>query len=120
MQETLDIFATHPTDGLANSAVAPLLARYGPNEFEVPPSDPLYLKFAKQVYENPLILLLLGSSVVSALMGQFDDAACVVIAVGIVLTGKQYPFEASFFLLLGRELTQRSRVCPRTTIGKVA
>ncbi|OXG97395.1 Ca2+-transporting ATPase [Cryptococcus neoformans A2-102-5] len=86
VQETLQIFATHPTDGLANSAVAPLLARYGPNEFEVPPSDPLYIKFAKQVYENPLILLLLGSSVVSALMGQFDDAACVVVAVGIVLT----------------------------------
>ncbi|KIR36499.1 calcium-transporting P-type ATPase, PMR1-type [Cryptococcus deuterogattii MMRL2647] len=84
--ETLEIFATHPTDGLANSAVAPLLARYGPNEFQVPPSDPLYLKFAKQVYENPLILLLLGSSVVSALMGQFDDAVCVIMAVTIVLT----------------------------------
>lgn len=92
LQETLDIFATHPTDGLANSAIAPLLARYGPNEFEVPPSDPLYLKFAKQVYENPLILLLLGSSVVSALMGQFDDAVCVIMAVTIVLTGKQYLF----------------------------
>ncbi|KJE02993.1 Ca2+-transporting ATPase [Cryptococcus gattii NT-10] len=86
IQETLEIFATHPTDGLANSAIAPLLARYGPNEFQVPPSDPLYLKFAKQVYENPLILLLLGSSVVSALMGQFDDAVCVIMAVTIVLT----------------------------------
>lgn len=86
IQETLQVFATHPTDGLANSDIAPLLARYGPNEFQVPPSDPLYLKFAKQVYENPLILLLLGSSVVSALMGQFDDAVCVVMAVTIVLT----------------------------------
>jgi Ca2+-transporting ATPase len=47
------------------------------------------LKFAKQVYENPLILLLLGSSVVSALMGNFDDALCVVIAVTIVLTGEE-------------------------------
>jgi Ca2+-transporting ATPase len=46
------------------------------------------LKFAKQVYENPLILLLLGSSVVSALMGNYDDAGCVVIAVAIVLTGE--------------------------------
>jgi hypothetical protein len=33
-------------------------------------------------------LLLLGSSVVSALMGNFDDAICVVIAVAIVLTGE--------------------------------
>jgi hypothetical protein len=48
------------------------------------------LKFAKQVYENPLILLLLASSLVSALLGQYDDAACVVVAVGIVLTGEPY------------------------------
>ncbi|TYJ58696.1 calcium-transporting P-type ATPase, PMR1-type [Cryptococcus floricola] len=86
IEETLEIFGTHPTDGLPNSSIAPLLARYGPNEFELPPSDPLWLKFAKQVYENPLILLLLGSSLVSVLMGQLDDAVCVVIAVTIVLT----------------------------------
>jgi Ca2+-transporting ATPase len=47
----------------------------------------MWLKFAKGVYENPLNLLLLGSSAVSALMGQYDDAVCVVIAVAIVLTG---------------------------------
>lgn len=40
------------------------------------------------MYENPLILLLLGSSVVSALLGSYDDAICVVIAVAIVLTGE--------------------------------
>jgi Ca2+-transporting ATPase len=65
-----------------------LLARYGPNEFELPPSEPLYLKFIKQIYENPLILLLLGSTAVSALMGQYDDAICVIITVIIVLTGE--------------------------------
>lgn len=83
--------STNPTQGLSNSALAALLARYGPNEFELPPSEPLWLKFSKQVYENPLILLLLGSSVVSALMGQYDDAVCVVIAVLIVLTGTYLP-----------------------------
>ncbi|WWD17105.1 calcium-transporting P-type ATPase, PMR1-type [Kwoniella shandongensis] len=85
-EETIKSFSSDPTQGLSNSSLAALLARYGPNEFELPPSDSLYLKFAKQVYENPLILLLLGSSVVSALMGQYDDAVCVVVAVGIVLT----------------------------------
>lgn len=71
---------------MQTSQLGGLLARHGPNEFELPPSEPLWLKFAKQVYENPLILLLLASSAVSALMGQYDDAICVVIAVGIVLT----------------------------------
>ncbi|WRT66553.1 calcium-transporting P-type ATPase, PMR1-type [Kwoniella shivajii] len=86
IDETLTSLSSHPTQGLSTSSLSALLARYGPNEFELPPADPLFLKFAKQVYENPLILLLLGSSVVSALMGNYDDAACVVVAVGIVLT----------------------------------
>ncbi|WVW84125.1 calcium-transporting P-type ATPase, PMR1-type [Kwoniella bestiolae CBS 10118] len=86
IDETIQLLSTHPTQGLPSSSLSALLARYGPNEFELPPADPLFLKFAKQVYENPLILLLLGSSVVSALMGNYDDAACVVVAVGIVLT----------------------------------
>ncbi|OCF61009.1 calcium-transporting P-type ATPase, PMR1-type [Kwoniella mangroviensis CBS 10435] len=86
IHETIQQLSTHPTQGLSSSSLSALLARYGPNEFELPPTDPLFLKFAKQVYENPLILLLLGSSVVSALMGNYDDAACVVVAVGIVLT----------------------------------
>ncbi|WWC89133.1 calcium-transporting P-type ATPase, PMR1-type [Kwoniella dendrophila CBS 6074] len=86
IDETIQMLSSHPTQGLPTSSLSALLARYGPNEFELPPEDPLFLKFAKQIYENPLILLLLGSSVVSALMGNYDDAACVVVAVGIVLT----------------------------------
>ncbi|ORY32918.1 hypothetical protein BCR39DRAFT_522368 [Naematelia encephala] len=86
VEETISIFRTSSTNGLSNSVLGALLARFGPNEFELPPAEPLWLKFAKQVYENPLILLLLGSSVVSALMGEYDDAVCVVIAVTIVLT----------------------------------
>ncbi|CAD6581870.1 MAG: High affinity Ca2+/Mn2+ P-type ATPase-like protein [Tremellales sp. Tagirdzhanova-0007] len=85
-QDTLSALLAHPSEGLSNSSLSSLLARYGPNEFVLPPSEPLLLKFAKQVYENPLILLLIGSSAVSALLGQYDDAICVMIAVGIVLT----------------------------------
>lgn len=87
-KETIRDFGTSATAGLSTSSLAPLLARYGPNEFELPPAESLLLKFIKGVYENPLNLLLLGSSAVSALMGQYDDAICVVIAVTIVLTGE--------------------------------
>jgi Ca2+-transporting ATPase len=88
VEETLADFHTDGEKGLASAAVGALVAQYGPNEFELPPDEPLWLKFAKQVYENPLILLLLGSSVVSGLMGNYDDAVCVVVAVAIVLTGE--------------------------------
>lgn len=80
------------------------------NEFELPPSEPLWLKMAKQVYEQPLILMLLASSVVSALFGSYDDAVCVLVAVGIVLTGTSFLFEtvANFQLLLYRSRDPRN------------
>jgi hypothetical protein len=49
--------------------------------------EPLLLKFAKSFYESPLILLLCGSALVSAIMGNVDDAISITIAVVIVLTG---------------------------------
>jgi Ca2+-transporting ATPase len=49
--------------------------------------EPALLKFAKSFYESPLILLLCGSAVVSAIMGNVDDAISISIAVVIVLTG---------------------------------
>lgn len=88
IEETLRDFATSATNGLGVAEASAILEKLGPNEFELPPDESLWLKFAKQVYENPLILLLLGSAVVSALMGEYDDAVCVVIAVTIVLTGE--------------------------------
>lgn len=90
VDQTVADFHTHLTEGLSSAALAGLTARYGLNEFEVAPSEPLWLKMAKQVYEQPLILMLLGSSVVSAIFGSYDDAICVLVAVGIVLTGKLF------------------------------
>jgi positive regulator of sigma E activity len=83
------------------------------NEFELPPSEPLWLKMAKQVYEQPLILMLLASSVVSALFGSYDDAVCVLVAVGIVLTGMSALMEVERSLI-------GSCVCTRTTVGEIS
>lgn len=47
----------------------------------------MLLKFAKTIYESPLILLLCGSASVSAIMGNIDDAVSITVAVLIVLTG---------------------------------
>jgi Ca2+-transporting ATPase len=58
------------------------------------------LKFAKTIYESPLILLLCGSAVISAIMGNIDDAISITVAVAIVLTGNAS--EAQFCRLLTR------------------
>ena len=50
----------------------------------------MLLKFAKTIYESPLILLLCGSATVSAVMGNIDDAVSITVAVLIVLTGQPF------------------------------
>lgn len=64
-------------------------AIHGYNEFSVSTPEPAILKFAKTIYESPLILLLCASAVISAIMGNVDDAVSITVAVAIVLTGKR-------------------------------
>lgn len=73
--------------GLSAAAVPNLLAQHGYNEFAVASPEPVLLKFAKTIYESPLILLLCASAAISALFGNIDDAVSITIAVLIVLTG---------------------------------
>lgn len=61
---------------------------YGYNELSVSSPEHVLLKFAKTIYESPLIMLLFGSAVVSALMGNVDDAVSITVAILIVLTGQ--------------------------------
>ncbi|EKM53692.1 uncharacterized protein PHACADRAFT_163996 [Phanerochaete carnosa HHB-10118-sp] len=86
VENTLAYFHTSPTDGLRSAAVAALQATHGYNEFSVSASEHALVKFAKTIYESPLILLLCGSALVSAVMGNVDDAVSITVAVLIVLT----------------------------------
>ena len=47
--------------------------------------DPLWKKYLEQ-FNNPFILLLLASAIISVLMRQFDDAASIAFAIVIVVT----------------------------------
>lgn len=75
--------------GLSAAVVPSLQNVHGYNEFSVSTPEPVLLKFAKTIYESPLILLLCGSAVISAIMGNIDDAVSITVAVAIVLTGNQ-------------------------------
>ncbi|KAF5326538.1 hypothetical protein D9611_000185 [Ephemerocybe angulata] len=77
---------TNGSNGLFNSDIDMLREEHGYNEFSVSSPEPLLLKFAKTIYESPLILLLCGSATVSAVMGNIDDAVSITVAVLIVLT----------------------------------
>lgn len=87
VQDTISHFRTSSERGLLHSDIPSLLASHGYNEFSVSTPEPVLLKFAKTIYESPLILLLCGSASVSAIMGNIDDAVSITVAVLIVLTG---------------------------------
>lgn len=56
--------------------------------------------------------MLLASSVISAIMGSYDDAICVVLAVGIVLTG-------GWSEIWNGARADCRRICAGAAIGKI-
>jgi P-type Ca2+ transporter type 2C len=83
--QTAEKLATSLTQGLTPAEAASRIARHGPNELPQEEPEPLWLRFVKQ-FKETLILLLLGSAVVSFLVGNWDDAVSITVAVVIVVT----------------------------------
>lgn len=87
VEETLEKLGTNGKTGLSSleEASRRKLA-YGLNEVVGEESEPLWKKFLSNFVEDPLILLLIGSAVVSFLMGNVDDAVSITLAIVIVVT----------------------------------
>lgn len=73
------------THGLQPNEASARLHSDGPNELPHEEPEPLWKKFLAQ-FQETLILLLLGSAAISALMGKFEDAISIGLAVTIVVT----------------------------------
>ncbi|XP_075833558.1 calcium-transporting ATPase type 2C member 2 isoform X2 [Microtus pennsylvanicus] len=71
--------------GLSEMAVAQRRLVHGWNEFVTDNAEPIWKKYLDQ-FRNPLILLLLGSAVVSVLTKEYEDAISIALAVLIVVT----------------------------------
>ncbi|KAL6045595.1 hypothetical protein STEG23_029496 [Scotinomys teguina] len=71
--------------GLSEMAVAQRRLVHGWNEFVTDNTEPVWKKYLDQ-FRNPLILLLLGSAVVSVLTKEYEDAISIALAVLIVVT----------------------------------
>lgn len=76
---------TNTREGLSWSEADNRRKILGPNEFVVTEPEPLWKKYLEQ-FQNPLILLLLGSAFVSICMHQLDDAVSITVAIIIVVT----------------------------------
>ena len=88
VDETISSLNTSPKDGLSDlNDIRSRQDEYGENECKSDEDDePLIIQFLKTFTEDPLILLLIASAVVSFLMGNTDDAISITMAIVIVVT----------------------------------
>jgi P-type Ca2+ transporter type 2C len=84
-EETATRLNTSLTSGIPSSDAQARLLQHGTNELPSEEAEPLWLRFIKQ-FKETLILLLLGSALISFILGNFDDAVSIAIAVTIVVT----------------------------------
>lgn len=87
VEDTVSQFRTDATAGLAsNQDVLNRRLIHGVNELSLDEEELLAMKFVASFYSDPLILLLIGSAVVSFWMGNVDDAVSISLAITIVVT----------------------------------
>ena len=79
--EVLEVLQTSAEHGLSAAEAAARQQRYGPNEVTARHGRPIWLKFLLQ-FHQPLLYILLVAAGVSALLGEFVDAAVIL---GVVL-----------------------------------
>ena len=84
-KEAVERLGVNADDGLAAQEVDRRRQISGPNELAKTEEETACAKFLEQLKE-PLILLLFASAVVSSLLGQYDDAISIAVAVLIVTT----------------------------------
>jgi Ca2+-transporting ATPase len=89
IQECYDLLDTHPNTGLSLDQVRIRQQRYGKNELDQDERESLVKKFLEQ-FQDPLILLLLASALISLIIGQVSDAVSILLTIIIVLTGSEY------------------------------
>jgi magnesium-transporting ATPase (P-type) len=88
LQDAFSLLQDHGVDarfGMSHAAAAAAMKRHGPNELSAKEEDPMWKRFADKLKE-PMIVLLLISAGLSILIGQYDDAVSITLAVLIVIT----------------------------------
>ncbi|PWA00815.1 hypothetical protein BB558_003126 [Smittium angustum] len=86
VDQIIEYFSVDPEIGLTSLEAARRAKLYGFNVLEKPEEESLFMKFIKGIFTNHMVLLLLGSSVISVIIGNYDDAFSITLAILIVST----------------------------------
>ncbi|KAJ2495145.1 High affinity Ca2+/Mn2+ P-type ATPase-like protein, partial [Coemansia sp. RSA 2052] len=86
VQTVVESLCTDITTGLHSSNAMQRQEIYGRNVLESEAEENLVVKFVKSIVTNSMVMLLLGSAGVSVLVGNWDDAFSITLAILIVST----------------------------------
>jgi Ca2+-transporting ATPase len=78
--QVLDQLGTDPETGLAPQEAASRLEQYGPNQLQEAPPRTLWQKLLDQ-FKEVLVLILLGAAIISGSLGEWVDAAAIMLIV---------------------------------------
>ena len=96
-EDVMALLQTNVLHGLSLSDVENARVQYGKNKLETEEKDHIVVRFL-ETFKDPLIMMLLGSVVLSVLVGQYEDAfsiAAAVLIVGSVAFYQEYQSEQS-------------------------
>ncbi|XP_032140459.1 calcium-transporting ATPase type 2C member 2 isoform X1 [Sapajus apella] len=85
IEDLANVFCVDLHTGLSEFSVTQRRLVHGWNEFVADTTEPVWKKYLDQ-FKNPLILLLLGSALVSVVTREYEDAVSITTAVLIVVT----------------------------------
>ncbi|KAJ3000553.1 High affinity Ca2+/Mn2+ P-type ATPase-like protein [Globomyces sp. JEL0801] len=84
-EQTCEYLQTHIVNGLPDDEITLRTVKYGTNELIMEQNESLIQKFFDQ-FQDPLIMLLLGSAILSLIVGQISDAVSITLTIIIVLS----------------------------------
>lgn len=84
-EETEKKLQTDGKNGLTEQEAHSRFRQFGPNAMHEEEEEPLYRKFLDQFTGEPLILMLIGSAVVSLFLGNTEDAVSITLAIIFVV-----------------------------------
>ena len=87
VEDLVDQLDTDIKTGLSNPQdISTRRSIHGTNELDSEDEESLFWKFLETFYSDPMIMLLIGSAVISFVMGNIDDAVSISAAIVIVVT----------------------------------
>ena len=118
--DTIQFWETNPNEGLSNKEVAKRLEQFGSNEMQEKEKTPWW-KILLAQFQDFMVLILLGATLISALLGEFIDSITIlsIVIINAILGFIQENKAENSMQALKKLTTPNARVLRHSTIQQI-